>query len=734
MYADIFEITFEKAAIGIAHVDTSGKWIRVNQQLCHFLGYTREELLSITFHDITHQDDLAFDLSHVNKLQQGLDDSFNIEKRYIRKDGTATWAQLSASVVRNDDGEIEYFIAVIADINERKQLEMRLKRTEISMDTAGDGLYWIDVNANIIHVNTAACLMSGYSYEELTSINIPSLDPNVDQKRWQELLAYLKTGQVIQIESHHRKKNGDLIEVGITGNYFVFEETGYVFATVRDLTESKNVLHQLEQSNEKYKETNHNLKKAEQIAKLGNWSLDITNNKLTWSDEIFNIFEIDQKKFGATYEAFVNAIHPDDREMVNNAYIRSLETQEKYKIVHRLLMKDERIKYVIEQCETTFDEDGKPLFSIGTVQDITEIRTTQLQLIESEQFYRTIVSSVDKAIVILENNIIIDCNPIALELFEMSEEELIGKNILNTNRHIECGSDSFDIHLERAYMGKLTRLQCTMILDNNVKDSKILEITLANYGSNAEKLILLARDITQKLEEDKFFKMHTRQAQMGEMISMIAHQWRQPLAIINAIASQVRIREMLEDNENKLLVENMIKIETQSLHLSQTISDYRDFFHPDKPKEDVFLSEIIQHTLNLVDHTLKSNGVAIQQITDYPSKVNIYRNEVIQVIITLLKNSFDAFEENGVVNRQINITVSQDEEYGIIKIQDNAGGIPSDVIPKLFVPYFTTKSYSHGTGLGLYMSKMIIEDHCSGVLEITSFEDETTLIIKFPFE
>lgn len=620
MQLDIFEMTFEKAAIGIAHVDASGKWIRVNQQLCNFLGYSAQELLSLTFKDITHKDDLQFDLLHAQKLYEGLSDSFNIEKRYVRKDGTPTWANLTASAVRKENGEIDYFISVIQDINERKKLE----------------------------------------------------------------------------------------------------------------DEKNNVLHELELSNKMYKESIENLKKAEQIAKLGNWSLNLFSNKLSWSDEIFNIFEIDQNKFEATYEAFVAAIHPDDREMVHSAYIHSLETREKYKITHRLQMDDGRIKYVLEQCETEFDSNGKPMVSIGTVQDITEIREAQMRLVESEQFYRTIVSSIDKAIVILENNIVIDCNPVALELFEVSEEELIGKNILNTSRHIECGGDDFESYLNGAYKGKLTRIQCTMILECNVKESKVFEITLANYGNNADKLIMLARDITQKLEEEKFFKMHTRQAQMGEMISMIAHQWRQPLAIINAIASQVRIREMLDDSENLPLIENMIKIETQSLHLSQTISDYRDFFRPDKPKEYVLLSEVLGHTLNLIDHTLKNNGITIHEVEASPSKVHIYRNEVIQVLITLFKNSFDAFEENNILNRQIDIVISQNEQYGILTIQDNAGGISAETISKLFIPYFTTKSHSYGTGLGLYMSKMIIEDHCNGILEVTSSGEETTVIIKLP--
>ncbi|MDD3060001.1 MAG: PAS domain S-box protein [Sulfurimonas sp.] len=863
MQTDIFEITFEKAAIGIAHVDATGKWIRVNEHLCNFLGYEREELFKLTFQEITYLDDLAYDLDHAKKLHDGESDSFSIEKRYIRKDGTLIWANLSASAVRDEHGKLLYFISIIADINARKELEEKLKMAEITINTAGDGLYWIDLDANIVHVNEAACNMLGYKHEELLCMSVPQIDPPMDTMHWNALVKRLQNGEVIQLESQHKKKDGQLLAVGITGNYFVLDHKEYIFASVRDLTESKKVLHQLEQSNSNYKESNRNLRKAEQLAKLGNWTLDMVSKKLQWTDEIFNIFEIDKNLFEATYEAFLNAIHPDDRQMVHDAYTNSLITQENYKIIHRLLMSDGRIKYVIEQCETKFDSDGNPLYSIGTVQDITDIKLTELelenakkraqnyldivdvmvlvvdehnsvqmlngrgceilgysfhevvgknwvenflpkcienemndlvdklkisdtsafchenailtrsgaermiawhntplfdevtgkylgilcsgedvtnireaqkQLVESEQFYRTIVSSIDEAIFILENNIIIDCNPKALALFEMTKAELVGSNMLHTQHTLECNIETFDTYLKNAYAGKTTRIQCTLILNNNLKYSKVLEITLANYGNETEKLIMLASDITQKLEEEKFFKLHTRQAQMGEMISLIAHQWRQPLAIINAIASQLRLKEMLKDEENSDLVEYLIKIEQQSLHLSQTISDYRDFFRPDKPLESISLSELINHSLDLIDHALKSKGIDVQITVHIFAKVAIYKNEMIQVLIMLIKNAFDAFDDNNISHKQIGIEITQDDLYGIIIIKDNAGGISKDVISKIFVPYFTTKSYSHGTGLGLYMSKIIIEDHCNGLLEVSSKEDTTTITIKLPLK
>lgn len=141
----------------------------------------------------------------------------------------------------------------------------------------------------------------------------------------------------------------------------------------RDITDRK-------RSEDALRNTAGRLAQAQRMARLGNWELDLTTNVLTWSDEIYRIFEIDPDQFPASYEGFLNAIHPDDRDMVNDAYSGSVASRAPYDIVHRLLMKDGRIKYVNERCETDYDEDGRPLRSRGTVHDITErVRSEEAQ-------------------------------------------------------------------------------------------------------------------------------------------------------------------------------------------------------------------------------------------------------------------------------------------------------------------------------------------------------------------
>ncbi|RKZ87388.1 MAG: hypothetical protein DRR19_13725, partial [Candidatus Parabeggiatoa sp. nov. 1] len=189
-----------------------------------------------------------------------------------------------------------------------------------------------------------------------------------------------------------------------------------LYGVMFDITESKQAEQALQESEER-------LKESQKIALLGQWKLDLTTNTLHWSDEIYRIFDIDPNKFGATYEIFVELIHPDDREMVNQAYLNSLKTKTNYNIVHRLLLKDGTIKIVNEICRTEYDEAGKPLCSIGTVQDITKHK----QIEESLRRFRAALDNSADAIFIIDRQTMkfVDMNEMACNSIGYSCDELL---------------------------------------------------------------------------------------------------------------------------------------------------------------------------------------------------------------------------------------------------------------------------------------------------------------------
>ncbi|MCF6271185.1 MAG: PAS domain S-box protein [Melioribacteraceae bacterium] len=191
-----------------------------------------------------------------------------------------------------------------------------------------------------------------------------------------------------------------------------------VLGTVQDITERKRA--------EKVRKENEDaLNEAQRIANIGHWKLDIVNNKLSWSDEIFRIFNIEPQQFEATYKAFLNNIHPDDRDFVDKAYTDSLVNKTEFDIVHRLLLNDGSIKYVNEKCRTEFDDEGHPIVSIGTIQDITERTTSEAQIIKLTNAIEQSINSI--MITDIKGNIEY-INKYFTEVTGYSKEDVIGKN------------------------------------------------------------------------------------------------------------------------------------------------------------------------------------------------------------------------------------------------------------------------------------------------------------------
>jgi PAS domain S-box-containing protein len=400
-----------------------------------------------------------------------------------------------------------------------------------------------------------------------------------------------------------------------------------------------------------------------------------------------------------------------------------------------VLTKEGTEKVIFWRNTTLKDENGLVIGIVTSGEDITERINSEKLIQESELFYRTIFATVDEAIFILEENFVIDCNARALILLKMSKEDIIGSYIQNSIRRFECPGHSFDEYLTQASEGVASIVRCSLLLSGEINENKIIEVTINTLGARQKNRLLLSiRDMTQHLEQESKLLANMRQAQMGEMISNIAHQWRQPLTIISSIVSQIRLQENRKNESDASLIEKNMNIEKQIQYLSQTITDFRDFFNPNKSKEYVIISKMLGNALNLLDHAIKSHGIMVEYVIRHDSEVFLVQNEVLQVIMVLLKNSLDAFVENEIESGHIMIVIDQIEGHAIMTIQDNAGGIPPNIINNIFLPYYTTKTQSIGTGIGLSMSKTIIEDHCNGSIAVESENDCTTFTIKLPLE
>jgi len=224
-------------------------------------------------------------------------------------------------------------------------------------------------------------------------------------------------------------------------------------------------------------------------------------------------------------------------------------------------------------------------------------------------------------------------------------------------------------------------------------------------------------DITDIKEKDKQLLQQSKLAQMGEMISMIAHQWRQPLSAIGSTANNLSLKLMIDDIDKETCLKEIELISQYTQHLSKTIDDFRKFFKETKEKESLSLKRLIEETLQIVQVSLKNNNIALETEFDCTRPLVSYTNELKQVILNLIKNAEDVLKEKKVSNPKITIIAGNDDNSHRLIIKDNGGGIPEEIIDKIYDPYFSTKLEKDGTGLGLYMSKKIIEEHCNGKIQ-----------------
>lgn len=274
-------------------------------------------------------------------------------------------------------------------------------------------------------------------------------------------------------------------------------------------------------------------------------------------------------------------------------------------------------------------------------------------------------------------------------------------------------------------------------LENAVHGCKS-HLELIQINQTLERRI--EEEVAKNREKDKHILQQSRLAQMGEMISMIAHQWRQPLGSISAVAASIKLKLSLNRFDQTtpegqeacklFLQEGMGKIESYVQFLTHTIDDFRNFFKPNKQKESVTLSQLLNRTLEIIGKALEINGITLNVETQSNYEIFTYANEVTQVILNILKNAEDVIKERDITKAHITITIASDGIWQTLSIHDNAGGIPEDVLPHIFEPYFSTKPEKNGTGLGLYMSKTIIEEHCGGIIQASNCDDGARFTIK----
>jgi PAS domain S-box-containing protein len=435
----IFDFIQESALDGLWYWDLENPenaWM--NAKFWKVLGYNPDEMphKSSAWQNIINQDDLKLASDNFTRHCENPDHPYDQVVRYTHKDGSTVWIRCRGMAIRDKNGKPVRMLGAHQDISdikrseqelfkakekaeeserysqlkyeeyeaineelrqkndellkantERRQAENALRESESLLrqviDLVPHFIFSKDVHGTYLLANKAMAEVYGTTPENLLGKSDYDFAQNTEEVEFfiECDKKVIESGiGLYGIEEPITDTKGSRRFVETTKIPFITSgtKTPALLAVSVDITDRKLVETQLVVSEQRLKEAQH-------IAHLGNWDLCIETNELYWSDETFRIFGCDPQEFKATYEAFLEFIHPDDREMVNSAYLNSLQTKTGYQIEHRVLTKTNQIKFVREKCSTTFNEQGKPLSSFGIVIDITEQKKAEQELVVAKE-------------------------------------------------------------------------------------------------------------------------------------------------------------------------------------------------------------------------------------------------------------------------------------------------------------------------------------------------------------
>ena len=617
------------------------------------------------------------------------------------------------------------------------------------LDNAGALVVVLDREGRIRRFNRACETLSGYNSGEVEGkfpwdVVLPAEDVDTIRTQAFEALKEDPTTLAGNFTNYWVSKSGErfLIE---WKNTPLRDDDGameYLISVGKDITAQRIIEDALRSSEAR-------LRDAQRIAHIGGWELDLVTNKLHWTDEIYHIFEVDPSRFEASYEAFLNAIHPEDRDAVNKAYTDSLKQKAPYEISHRLLMVDGRLKWVNERCESFFDNNGKPVRSVGTVQDITErvrieqelrdlnhsleIRVSErtYELASERNFISTILDTANALVIVLDNDgRVVRFNRACELLTGYSQKELQGQvaweklvpvGQRDTIRGIfsNLSGDTKPSHYELEWISKDGERRFIAWSNSTIKNTKgevtyVIETGIDITARKAAELALIeARDKAEQASRAK-----------SEFLARMSHELRTPL---NAILGFSQLLETdVTEPLNPIQQDSVQEISHAGNHLLELINEILDLSRIEAGRmqlsmEPVALEPLLRASTSLIQTLAEQRNISVEvePVSGTSTWVMADAIRLKQVLLNLLSNAVKYNSDGG----KVRIACSNAGEDQIrIDVSDSGFGMSDEQLKILFEPFerldADTKAIQ-GTGIGLALSKRLTE-MMGGSIGVTS--------------
>lgn len=718
-----------------------------------------------------HPDDLEMYKARIKDNLEGVADAISADCRMRHTDGSYRWIRIRAKTFYGPNNTPLRMDGICSDITAEKELSLELIKSRQLLHSIIDNIpiriFWKDLDGRYLGYNKAFAQdindNEDYTFIGKTDYDMPWKDEAQLYINDDKEVISTATAK-IDIQEPQTKPDGQKVWLS-TSKVPLLKDNNEVFGVLGvyyDITEHK--LHVLE--TEKKSKL---LESAQEVSHMGSWEWNILSGELSWSDEVYRIFGEEPQSFPATYEAFTSYIPSEDLSGLEKTIGDAMQDKKPYQYDHKVRRKDGTVRLVREAGYVRYTDEGEPAYMLGTVLDINSLVEARSTLSQNKELTE-LLKKFDKNVIASNadlDGIITYASEAFSKISGYSIEELVGSP-QNIVRHPDSPKELFKdlwetIQAGQTWHGEIKNRrkdgsfywvssEISPIFDENnaitgyssirhdITDEKQVEALHTSLQTKSDELVALnrgleervAQEVVQSQQKDHMMAQQSKLASMGEMIGNIAHQWRQPLNALSLILQKQQLlfeRGLLTAEK---LQESVSKGTSLINKMSTTIDDFRNFFKPNKEKVDFDIKEAVDSTLEIIDASLHNSNIELDIEIQEGLIVNGYKNEFSQVILNLINNAKDVLEEKKTDKAKIKLrtTLSDDGRVLNLHICDNGGGIPENSLDQIFEPYFTTKEEGKGTGIGLYMSKMIIEENMRGSISAKNSDEGAVFTIS----
>ncbi|MEO0281804.1 MAG: PAS domain S-box protein [candidate division WOR-3 bacterium] len=743
---ELFRKSFkEHNTVNLLIDSDTGNIVDFNDAAINFYGYTPDELKNMNINQINTLPD--------HEIKKRMKDAKERKQnffvfRHRLKDGRIRDVEVYS---RGYDYKEKHFLhSIIFDITEKLEYENKLKETTEYLknifDSLTDALVIHDENYNIIDVNKKACEMFSYSYEETLKASISDLsygDPPYSQEDAIKYLLEAKENGETTFEWLAKRKDGTFFYAEVSIRFVEIMGLKRFIVIVRDISKRKELEKSLKESEERFKLA---LDGSEEIF----WDLNIKTGNIVYSERLNEVLGYDENELEKSIEQWKSLLHPEDYESMIDIFNMYLSGRiDKYDVEYRLKKKDGDYLWFKSSGKIfEYDKQGKPLRMVGTLLNITPKKMLEEEIKKSERFYRELFESAPDGVLILQNDIIIDCNKKSQEIFGLPKKFIVGKTPYDLSPEYQpdniLSKEKAKYWIKSVIEGENKIFNWTHKRDDGTNFECEISLTLLD---KEQKLILaFVRDIDEKIKSEKEIKnlqdqlyQSQKLETFGKFAGGIAHDFNNLLSVIIANAELILERVESDDLLKKNL-ETIINVAHDGAKLSKKLLIFgkEQVANPEVLNLNSFFKDILPFLKKLIGENI--------EIFFYPEEnlgnIVIDRIYLEQIFMNLAANSRDAIEGNGKIVIQTKEIYLDDEyvkkHYGVdegryvmFSFADTGKGIEKEIVSKIFDPFFTTKG-EKGTGLGLSVVYGIVKQ-AKGYITVYSEKGVgTTFKIYFP--